>query len=94
MCTVTGQDFCGSPKTIVVAAASVFEAAARAMEEFCKEGGFVSELKVTIHEPSRTWKVQPQQLARWVASYEDKDDIGLRDIKRRVHDFLSVQLRR
>jgi hypothetical protein len=94
ICTLLGKDFRGYPKTVAVEASSVYEAAVRAMDELRKDGGPVSELQVTIHEPGRSWKVQPQQLARWVASYTGKDNVGLRDAKRRVHDFLVEQLRR
>jgi hypothetical protein len=64
------------------------------MDELRKEGGPLSELHITVHEPGREWKVQPAQLAKWAASYTGSENVGLRDVKRRVHDWLVEQLRR
>lgn len=91
VCTVKGLDYRGYPTTVIVEAYTVFEAAARAMDEIGKDGGKPSDVKVTMHEPRKAWTVTLTRLTEYVSDFGYYDNIGLKDLKRRVKDFLGSQ---
>lgn len=90
VCTVRGLDNRGWPLTVIVEARSVYEAAALGMEAIRKEDGRPSDLVVTMHKPVRGWKVTTQQLLRWVQQYPSGENIGMKQTRRRVEDFLKA----
>jgi hypothetical protein len=94
ICTVRGLDYQGLPLVVIVEAASVYEAGARAMDEIRKVGGRPSELQITMHEPKKQWKIHPVQLFKWVQFIGAKDNVGLKDVKRHVYDWLEPFLKR
>lgn len=49
VCRVRGQDHRGYPKIVLVEAHTLFEAAARGLEEICRQGGQVSELEISLY---------------------------------------------
>jgi hypothetical protein len=57
ICLVRGVDHRGLPKWVIVEAASLHEAAARATDEIRRDGGDPSDLEVTMHEPKSAWTV-------------------------------------
>jgi hypothetical protein len=89
VCTVRGKDYRSYPLTVNVHAYSLFEAAARAMEEIRKADGVPSDLEVTVHSPGKQWKVKLPQLAKWISTFGSTDNVGLRDVKRNVREFLN-----
>ena len=42
-----------------------------------------------MHEPKGDWKVTEPQLLRYVSKFGSDDNVGLRQVKRNVKDFLS-----
>jgi hypothetical protein len=73
----------------MVEAESVFEAAARGMEEIRKVQGVASELKVVEQIPGKEWKVTTGRLLKWVSSRGENDNIGLTMVKRSIREFLE-----
>jgi hypothetical protein len=61
------MDARGLPRTVLVEARSLFEAAAEGFEKLHREGGCrFDPLEVTVHEPRGTFQVQPGQLLPWL----------------------------
>jgi hypothetical protein len=89
VCTVRGQDHRGYPLRVHVEAGSLFEAAARGMEQIMIAGGQPSELEVTQHVPKQAWKVSPEKLLKWASQRGANDNIGVQSIKRKLQDFLG-----
>ena len=42
-----------------------------------------------MQEPKREWKVTKAQLLQYVSKFGSDDNVGLRQVKRNVKDFLS-----
>ena len=74
---------------VVAQANTVYEAAARAIEEIRKVQGTPSDLEVTVHEPKKEWKVSIERLMKYASSFASGDNVGLKTIKRNVKDFLA-----
>jgi predicted Rdx family selenoprotein len=89
VCQVRGQDHRGYPKVVLVEAHTLFEAAARGLEEICRQGGQVGELEITIQEPGSQFKVRPQEIAKWLRSYEPRQNVGIKALKQRVRELLQ-----
>ena len=90
VCTVEGTDGRGLPITVTVEACTVYEAAARGLEEIRIGGGSASDLRVVEHLPGKEWTVTPDRLLKWVSSSSrDGDNIGLQVIKKNLREFLN-----
>jgi hypothetical protein len=88
VCTVRGRDNQGHPVTVLVEAASLFEATARGLEVIHAKGGQIGEVEVTVHEPGRTFNVGPDDLDNWIAN-DDSGNIGLRSLKSRIRRIIE-----
>lgn len=86
---MTGLDSRGLPSSVHVQAHSLFEAAAKGLEELHKNGCLISQVHVTVHEPRNRYKVHPDQLGSWLRSHSREDNVGTRALKSRVRSILN-----
>jgi hypothetical protein len=77
------------PASVQVEAGSLFEAAAAGLEQLHKNGGLITQLQITVHEPGKRYKVHPHQLEKWIRSYDRGDSVGIRALKSRVRGLLK-----
>jgi len=77
------------PFIVTVDAYSACEAAARGLDEIIAQGGRITNLRVVEQVPGREFNISPDQILKWVSSYGPDDNVGLRQVKQRVHDKLK-----
>ena len=81
----------GVPKTVLVEAHSLFEAAAHGFEKLYHDGGCRCDaLHVTVHEPGATFEVRAGQLGRVAWPPRERETIGVTALKRRVQELLRA----
>jgi hypothetical protein len=89
VCSVTGLDSRGLPASVLVEAASLFEAAAAGLEELHKKGCLLTEVQILVHEPGKRYTVHPRQLETWLRAYSREDNVGIHALKTRVRGILN-----
>jgi hypothetical protein len=77
------------PWSVYVEADSLFEAAAAGLEQLHNNGGLITQVLVTVLEPGKRYKVHPQQLEKWLRSYQRADSVGVRALKARIRGMLQ-----
>jgi hypothetical protein len=87
VCTVTGLDARGLPCTVQLE--GLFEAATAGLEPLQKNGCLITQLQITVHEPVKRYKVNPEQLVNWLRSYNSEDTVGMRALKGRVREIMK-----
>ncbi|HTU48493.1 MAG TPA: hypothetical protein VMF91_25755 [Bryobacteraceae bacterium] len=91
VCTVKGVDPRGLPKTVIVEARSLLEAAAAGFEKLHHDGGCrYAALEITVHEPGRTFQVGLSQLVQWLTRRQSGETVGVTALKRRVQDVIRT----
>ncbi len=98
VCSVSYTDSSGVRHSVQVAAESLYEAAALAIQQFREhpwtegmEPGSVTRLAVSIHAPETTHEVTLHQIEKWIAGVAKSPHETL--LRSRVKEILSTSRR-